>query len=220
MKSLKTKNKIGDKWTMKGKKLKINHVSCTMFEAVNSKICFILSGTGYTYDKPILYYATQLMVEKGYDVIQIHYSFEKDLFAQSDEMISQTIYELVNQVVITQLREVSYKEIAFIGKSLGTIPIVNHYMQQDFHMPVKFMSLTPVLSINRLYMNLKQSKYHSLVIIGSSDPHYDPEKITSLANHQIVVMPDANHSLEVEKDVMKSLQVLKQSIEAIGLFVS
>lgn len=204
---------------MKGKKLLVNDVNCTLFETVNNKICFVLSGTGYTYDKPALYYLTQLMIEKGYDVIQINYSFEKDLFKESDDIISQTIYDLVNRVVTTQLKKVAYEEVIFIGKSLGTIPIVNQYMQQNFNVPVKFINLTPLLLINKLYINLQQTNYRCLIIIGNSDPHYDSEKLKALSKHKIIVLPNANHSLDVANDVVKSIQILEQSIEEVSLFI-
>ena len=61
----------------------------TIFDGTSDKVCFMLSGTGYTYDKPILYYSTALLLELGYDVVQINYTFEQQQFEQDSQAISK-----------------------------------------------------------------------------------------------------------------------------------
>lgn len=50
---------------IKPKQAMYNGISYNFFDRKSDKICFMLSGTGYTYDKPILYYSTALMLELG-----------------------------------------------------------------------------------------------------------------------------------------------------------
>ncbi|MBI0579999.1 hypothetical protein IEC97_21810 [Neobacillus cucumis] len=48
-------------------------VHYTYIENGSPVICFMFSGAGYTYDKPLLYYSTMTMLENKYDVVHIHY---------------------------------------------------------------------------------------------------------------------------------------------------
>lgn len=204
---------------VKGKKVRINEIECTYFEATNNKISFIFSGTGYTYDKPALYYTTQILLEKGFDVIQVHYSFKQELFNQSEDVISQTIYGCVNAVVESQLEQKAYEKILFIGKSLGTIPIITHYMQQKFDVPVQFINFTPILSMNLIVNKLQQAPSESLMIIGTADSNYDEDTLRTLSQHRIKVVSNANHSLDIENDAVQSIQILKQILDEVVLFI-
>lgn len=205
---------------MKGTKEFIGGVSCTTFLKGNNKICFLLSGTGYTYDKPVLYYATQVAVERGYDVIQINYSFEESLFKESVEIISKTIYDMVKTVVDEILTKHSYYEIAFIAKSLGTLPIVNHYMQQPMELPTKYINLTPLLSLDECLGNLQKTNDSSLTVIGTADPHYDEGKVQLLVKHEVCIIPKANHSLDIEGNAMESLDNLKRIVEKVRVYLA
>lgn len=58
----------------------------------------MFSGTGYTYDKPLMYYSTTFMLELGYDVVQICYSFEQQQFEQEPTAISEM--SIVPQILL------------------------------------------------------------------------------------------------------------------------
>lgn len=76
-----------------------NGISYSFFDRKSDRVCFMLSGTGYTYDKPILYYSTALLLELGYDVIQINYTFEQQHFEQDSQAISEMVYRVANPIV-------------------------------------------------------------------------------------------------------------------------
>jgi len=75
----------------------------------------MLSGTGYSYEKPILYYSRSLMLELGYDVIQINYSFEQQLFEQKPQAISNRVYSVVDPIVEYFLETKPYTNAVYIG---------------------------------------------------------------------------------------------------------
>ncbi|WP_231630217.1 hypothetical protein [Lysinibacillus sp. ZYM-1] len=114
----------------------------------------MLSGTGYSYEKPILYYSRSLMLELGYDVIQINYSFEQQLFEQKPQAISNRVYSVVDPIVEYFLETKPYTNAVYIGKSLGTLPIIDCYMQQSSSMPTRYVLLTPLLSLEHTMANL------------------------------------------------------------------
>lgn len=52
-------------------------------------VCFMLAGSSYTYDKPLFYYSTMLMLELNIDVVHIHYSYEKDILRKGMEYVTE-----------------------------------------------------------------------------------------------------------------------------------
>jgi hypothetical protein len=55
-------------------------VQYTHIENGSKVVCFMFSGAGYKYDKPLFYYSTMTMLLNQYDVVHIHYSYGQDLF--------------------------------------------------------------------------------------------------------------------------------------------
>lgn len=66
---------------MKGnkKEIQINDkvIRYTHIEMGFKKICFMFSGSGYNYDKPLFYYSTMLMLQNKIDIVHIHYSYDE-----------------------------------------------------------------------------------------------------------------------------------------------
>ncbi|CDQ20880.1 hypothetical protein BN982_03235 [Halobacillus karajensis] len=59
-------NLIGDK------KHKYTHIQNN-----SNKVCFMFSGAGYTYDKPLFYYSTMKFIEDKVDIVHVHYNYSK-----------------------------------------------------------------------------------------------------------------------------------------------
>ena len=146
----------------------------------------MLSGTGYTYDKPILYYSTALLLELGYDVVQINYTFEQQQFEQDSQAISKMVYRVANPIVENSLQSKPYREVVYLGKSLGTMPIVDYYMRQTPSIPARYVLFTPLLSLQHTMTNLLDK--HAFLAIGTADPHYSQEKLAQLATLQLAVL--------------------------------
>ncbi|MGE8001019.1 hypothetical protein ACQKOF_20545 [Lysinibacillus sp. NPDC093190] len=135
---------------IKPRKEQYNDVTYNYFDIERDKVCFMFSGTGYTYERPLLYYSTELMLELGYDVVQVCYGFNSQPFEQGPEAISAMVYNAANPIVEYILNTKSYTEAVYIGKSLGTLPITDFYMQQASSIPSRFVLLTPLLSLDHV----------------------------------------------------------------------
>lgn len=70
---------------IKLRKEQYNDIPYNYFDNESDKVCFMFSGTGYTYEKPLLYYSTELMLELGYDVVQVCYTFDSQQLEQEPE---------------------------------------------------------------------------------------------------------------------------------------
>ncbi|MFJ8064596.1 alpha/beta family hydrolase [Psychrobacillus sp. NPDC096426] len=208
---------------MKGNKITIlsrdsqKEIEYTHIQTGSTSICFMFAGTGYTYDKPLLYYATMAMLEKNIDVVHIHYSYGKELFEQSFEDIIKIIMNDVDPVMDHVLNSSPYNETIFLAKSLGTIPIISDIMKREVFNKSKMILLTPLLKLDRIYKDLLKSKHEGLIVIGDKDPHYNLEQLEQIkkqTSFRIELIHGANHSLDVEEfDALSSISTLMKVIE-------
>lgn len=190
---------------MKGTKISVDtydrlkQIEYTHIETGSKKVCFMFSGSGYTYDKPLFYYATRLMLEKQFDVVQIHYSYKKELFDQSFEHITDSIMNDVTPVINNVLSNYHYTETIFLAKSLGTIPVINEIMKREAFNKSKMILLTPLLKLGSIYEEILNSSHEGLLVIGDKDPHFNSEQVEHIAHEtsfNIEVINGANHSLD------------------------
>ncbi|WHY94456.1 alpha/beta hydrolase [Neobacillus cucumis] len=198
-------------------------VHYTYIENGSPVICFMFSGAGYTYDKPLLYYSTMTMLENKYDVVHIHYSYEQDILKLPLADITKIIFNDVNPVITEVLRENQYQEIVFLGKSLGTIPMIHGLMKNDMYLNSKMVLLTPLLKYESIYETLLICNHSSLIVIGEKDTHYIPSKIESIAiknNINITKVPNANHSLDIEPfNTSKSIIAMEKIMKRLNEFL-
>jgi len=188
---------------VKQRKAQYNNIPYNFFDNTSNKVCFMFSGTGYTYDRPLLYYSTQLMLELGYDVVQVCYAFEQQQFEQDPKAISDMVYQKANTIVEYILRTKPYQEAVYIGKSLGTLPIIDFYMQQCPAIFSRYVILTPLLSFEHIEQNLVEK--NALLAIGTADPHYSKERVEPLSSHHLSIIENANHSLEITNNTVESI---------------
>lgn len=194
----------------------------THFDNDSHKLCVLLSGTNYLYDKPLMYYTNIAMLQQGYDVIQVNYAYDDAFFEKEVAEIATGILKDVKSVIVDVCKRGSYKDILFVGKSLGTIPISFHFSQKQTIHP-KLIMLTPVLKRDDVYTKLLAIENEYLLVIGDADLHYDEQKVAKLNekdNVTVLVIPNANHSLDaVPSNVEKSLASLTKIMQQIQAFI-
>lgn len=190
------RNSEGHKSILNGHKT----IIYTHIESSSKTICFMFSGSGYNYDKPLFYYATMTMLQNNIDVIHIHYSYEKQLFNKPLEEIIKIMMEDINPVIFEVLKNDQYNKTIFLGKSLGTIPITIDIMRRNEFINSKMILLTPLLKFDSIFDSILKSQHQGLLVIGNQDPHYNSNQIDQLneSNLMIEVVQNANHSLDVD----------------------
>ena len=184
------------------KSLKVNDKSITYthIETGSKTICFMFSGSGYNYDKPLFYYATMKMLQHKIDVVQIHYSYGEHLFKKPLEDITVEMMDDINPVILEVLNKGKYNETIFLGKSLGTIPIANNLVKRNEFLKSKMILLTPLIKFDLIFDSIMSSEHQGLLVIGDKDPHYNSNQIDKLTNSNLLieVIPNADHSLDIE----------------------
>lgn len=197
----------------------LKQIEYTHIQTGSKNVCFMFSGTGYTYEKPLLYYATMVMLENNIDVVQVHYSYEQELFEQTFEDIKNFIMNDIDPVINNVIDNFHYDETIFLAKSLGTIPVVSEIMKREAFNKSKMILLTPLLKLERIYEEILNSNHEGLIVIGNKDPHYNPEQVKEMAQHtsfNIEVIHGVNHSLDdVEYDTLSSISSLTKVIKSL-----
>ncbi|MDN3362388.1 alpha/beta hydrolase [Priestia megaterium] len=180
------------------------------------RICFMFSGLGYTYEKPLLYYITMLMLKHKIDVVQIHYTYSKELVTKSTDEIADVMMKDIDLVLQDVLSHNDYKNIIFAGKSLGTIPLIQRVMKDEVYKDAVMLLLTPLLTRSELFESLLESTHKGLIAIGTRD-HYYTEEVYQLKTNtmNIDVIENADHSLDVLYTPAESLKALEAVLDGI-----
>ncbi|MGE1040114.1 alpha/beta hydrolase [Bacillus wiedmannii] len=207
---------------MKGTKKEIHIddkvIRYTHIEKGSNTICFMFSGSGYNYDKPLFYYATMLMLENKIDVVHIHYSYDEQVMNKLMEEVTKIMMDDINPVMKEVLKGEQYNHTIFLGKSLGTIPIANDLMKREDFLQSKMILLTPLLTFDSIFESILHSRHEGLLVIGDKDHQYNADQIDRLhkTNLQIEVVKNANHSVNVgEYETENSIEATAKIIEKL-----
>ncbi|MCU4757081.1 alpha/beta hydrolase [Bacillus cereus] len=188
---------------MKGtkKEIHINDkvIHYTHIEKGSSRVCFMFSGSGYNYDKPLFYYATMLMLEHKIDVVHIYYSYDEQVMNKPIEEVTKVMMDDINPIMNEVLKDEQYNETMFLGKSLGTIPIANNLMKREDFLQSKMILLTPLLTFESIFESILHSQHEGLLVIGDKDHQYNADQVKQLykTNLTIDVIKNTNHSVNV-----------------------
>jgi hypothetical protein len=198
-------------------------ISYTHNEVGSKTICFMFSGSGYNYDKPLFYYSTMVMLQNKIDIVHIHYSYDEQTMKKTIEEITKIMMDDINPVILEVLKNGQYNDTIFLGKSLGTIPIANELMKRDEFLKSKMILLTPLLRFDSIFDSIFNSQHQGLLVIGDKDHHYNLNQIDQLSNSnlKIDVVQNANHSLDIgEIQTTNSILVLSKIMESLQETIS
>ena len=190
----------------------------THLEKGSEMICFMFSGSGYNYDKPLFYYSKMVMLQNKIDIVQIHYSYDEQTMKKPIEELTKIMMDDINPVIFDVLKNGQYNNSIFLGKSLGTIPIVNDLMKREEFLNSKMILLTPLLKLDSIFDSILNSHHQGLLVIGNKDPHYNSNQIDQLSksNLKIDVVQNANHSLDAEEfETTNSILALSRVMEKL-----
>lgn len=199
-----------------------NTVRYTQIVMGFEKICFMFSGSSYNYDRPLFYYATMAMLQNYIDVVHIHYSYDKDFYNNSIDEITRIMMQDLHPIIEEVLKNGHYNEIFFLGKSLGTIPIIKDFMKREEFSKSKIILFTPLLKFDTIFDSILSTQHQGLLVIGDKDPHFDLNQINSLrkTNLNVHVVEDANHPLDVgEFHTTKSILALSEIMEKLQTII-
>jgi hypothetical protein len=194
-------------------------------EAEADHLTMILPGLNYSCDMPLLYYAAQIMLEDGADVLQVKYDYTQTRSVGSASTLTERFGRLAEDVIHIAriaLEQRTYKHLTVIGKSLGTLAIP-YLIHADLSLhPQTCVYLTPILHELVPAHDLIQTCSCNLFVIGTNDRYYDPELIQRFRTSQpdnFLIIEGVNHSLEFPEDALRSLEVLSTVVKMLKTII-
>ncbi|MBV7506647.1 hypothetical protein KW850_15390 [Bacillus sp. sid0103] len=193
-------------------------------EKGNKSICIMLPGLGYTTQRPLFHYATNICLNHQIDILHVNYQFAKNehFTRLSKEEQERWMYEDVKDVVEESLTGTNYEQCFLLSKSIGTIPMALEWTLENFIQNPFGIWLTPLLKEDNVYETLLKTKLPSLCIIGDQDHHFINERVTALKKNEhisTVIIPGADHSLEIQGGVSASIEVVKIIVDSFQDFI-
>lgn len=188
-------------------------------------LALVFPGWGYTAHMPLLYYATEALLQVGADVLQLEYAHSRreDFKAAPEAEQARWLFADVSAAYQVGLARHAYRQITLVGKSLGTLAMAHLLTQDTAPVPTQVIWFTPLLHDDDLTGAIEKWRRRSLFVIGAVDPYYDAARLSAMqaaTNGETVVVGGANHSLEIPGDVLQSVHVLEHVMEAVQAFLA
>ena len=182
-----------------------------------NKLVVVLPGAGYTTQAPLLRFATGIFYNKGFDVLHINYTFNRQELAElSEEGFTRDVQLVIKNVI----KNKKYNNYYIVAKSVGTVALsylLNHTMFKD----AKVVWLTPLLQREDVFNAMVNSDHKGLCIIGDKDSCFIEERFERIKDNPNLickVVNGGNHSLELDEDPIKSIEILKSVMIDIDEF--
>jgi hypothetical protein len=186
-------------------------------------LAVMLPGLHYNSDMPLLYYPARLLLQHGYDVVQIQPDYTRPAFQGASEAEQNAWLRVdARTAVKTGRGRRPDGRLVLLGKSIGTLGVAQ-LVDSEFTADAYYIWLTPLLQRSGLVSAAKQCKGVSLFVVGSADPTYDPgvmEDICETTGAKLLLLQDANHLLEVPEDIQRSLRLMDQLLTGIEAFIA
>ncbi len=187
-------------------------------------LAVLLPGFGYTLDMPLFYYAQNLLLERGWDVLRVEYAYNTHPEFQTLPEMERNQWLLADTTAAWRagLGQQTYDRVVLIGKSLGTLAMGHLLTMADPPPNVGAVWLTPLLAEERLCQQISQYGGPSLFVIGTADPHFDPvvlEKMQVATIGEAVVVRNADHGMDIPGDPIASVRAVERVVEALSRFL-
>lgn len=184
-------------------------------------LVIVLPGLGYTLEKSLLDYSKQLVLDLKLDYLGVEYGFQisREKFNKSDENDIRELFLESLDIIFSalELRKYKYKNIVFIGKSLGTVlqNKLRKEVEKRFEVNIKNIYLTPINE------TLEELDLNGLVITGANDSLISLDNLEKikLEKIKIIEIDGAGHSLCIKGNVIESIRALEIIINNIKEYI-
>jgi alpha-beta hydrolase superfamily lysophospholipase len=174
-----------------------------------SGLVVIFPGLNYTCRMPLLYYAAEVAIQRGFDVLSLSYGFSDD----DDSYNTDIAFKDTSEAVKEYIKSGRYENIVFISKSIGTY--IAGKLKDEFSITGS-LYMTPIKPSLGFILKTDCS-----VIVGDDDRAISTEDLQSLRdcrNIKLTVIKGAGHSLMIPDNFIKSLDALRVTSEAVDKF--
>jgi hypothetical protein len=182
----------------------------------------IFPGLHYSCDKPLLYYSSQLLIQVGFDVLQLKTDYTRRDFQFSTHQERMNWILTDSQAAVSAgLDQRPYSRMVLIGKSMGTLAMAG-LVSLEIDLQVASIWLTPLLNQPLLVNAAMSFPGPALYLVGTGDTTYIPEAMEQIIDKtgaEVHAIANANHSLEIPGKIQESHRVLGDVLQVISGFL-
>ena len=188
------------------------------------KAALLFPGWGYTVEMPAMFYTSSLLVEQGYDVLQVAYTYNRneDYLALSQAEQHQWFFADIEAAFEKMRSFRENPELVLVGKSMGTLALSHLLEKYSLPESTKLVWLTPLIANENMRRNMAEFKGKSLIVIGTADQHFHAEglqEVQALPQMEIFEIENADHGLQFEKDTLSSLMLMEKILTRVKKFL-
>jgi len=189
----------------------------------SDKLAVLYPGMRYSCDRPLLYYATEILLSRGYDVLQLWSKYGTADFDQLSK--SEKTIQLISdgQALLKAGHQAgSYRQTLLCGKSLGTLTMA-FILNQDQHLDQGVtIWFTPLIHLPPVAQAIQEIHGPAFISGSQADPTFSSgslDRIKSNPNVTLFVADGADHSLEIPGNATQSLQILTWVMAELSAFI-
>jgi hypothetical protein len=178
----------------------------------------------YSPDKPLLYYTTELLLSRGYDVLQLWSNYRTSAFNELSQA-EQTVQLIQDGQALLNfgIQSGTYTQLLLCGKSLGTLTmafILNEEIEIIEPTTVWFTPLIHLPPVSDAILKIEAPAFVAGSLADSTFSSGPIDQIKSISSTKSFITDHADHSLEVPGDTLKSLQILNQVMVKLSKFIN
>lgn len=185
-------------------------------------LALIFPGLRYTCDMPLLYYLTQVFLDRDLDVLQLQtdYTLEPIKSLSPIERLqamgsdAQAAFEAIYP-------NGGYPKLIIAGKSIGTLQLAM-LLSSAVPADLACVWITPLLHYPTVVDAALQHAGAALFVASRADETFEPEsmaQIQSQPNNQSLLLEEADHSLLIPGNTLRSVEILSQVVQSYNAFV-
>ena len=190
----------------------------------SGKLALILPGLGYTCDKPLLYYATEVLLAKGFDVLQLWVDYSRLEFQELTQVEQlKCLTEDSRALLAAGKGANSYDLFVLGGKSFGTLSLTLLLNQDPGLASSTTFWLTPLFYMPPVAQALKRLQGPAFIAGSDADPTFDMQVLSQIMetpHKSSLVVKGGDHSLEIPGKPLQSLHELSRLVESFSNFLS
>jgi alpha/beta superfamily hydrolase len=192
----------------------------TFYEGEGAGLLIVLPGLHYGPDGPVLYLLAKQLQEQGWDTLGVTYGFQAAMSFPWTEHAGDMLAECRAALEVALGRR-EYPRVAIVGKSLGTIVLVQLCAQGVVPDGARVAHLTPPVGnpvFDAAFVETRQPAY---IAIGTQDTFYDESALKALTEKRpasVRVLEGADHGLDVKGDLAATLRVVGRVVEDMSQF--
>ena len=165
----------------------------------------ILPGAHYSAQAPLLWFARELALSQGADVLSVR-----------DEMpVKGDPFEWAQDRAVRALDFEPIQHCVVVGKSLAS---ASAGLVADRRLAAVW--ITPLLDQSSVLDGLSRVSSPTMLLGGTGDETWRPNVLKTRSSIEIVELPALDHSLQVPGDPVGSLRALSDAVSAVGRFLA